>query len=162
MGLRLQRRHIPDCCGYFRLASWTWDPPRLKHAFVSHALDFSWFLLSALMSFSGFSFYLTTCWACCKNTFFFFLSFQISKAHSPLISSCDSEIQDKNIRLQFCHKIELKLKVANMGSNIYQDSHMHSYQLTNVLRVISQASVRYNSYYLLFKTPNLPSLLWTK
>ena len=91
--------------------------------------------------------------------YFFFLSFQISKAHSPFISSCDSEIQDKNIRLQFCHKIELKLKVANMGSNIYQDSHMHPYQLKNVLRVISQASVRYNSYYLLFKTPNLPSLL---
>ena len=89
---------------------------------------------------------------------FFFLSFQISKAHSPF-TSCDSEIQDKNIRLQFCHEIELKLKVANMGSNIYQNSHMYSCQLKNVLRVINQASVGYNSYYLLFKTPNLPSLL---
>lgn len=30
------------------------------------------------------------------------------------------------------------------------------------LELSYQASVKYNSYYLLFKIPNLPSLVWTK
>lgn len=63
------------------------------------------------------------------------------------------------IRLQFATKAS---KVANTSSNIYQNSHVHSYSLKMSLELSHQASVKYNSYYLLFKISNLPSLHWTK
>lgn len=51
-------------------------------------------------------------------------------------------------------------KVANTRPNIYQNSQVHS-GLKMPLESSDKASVKYNSYYLLFKISNLPSLHWT-
>lgn len=156
MALRLQRSHTPHCLGHFRLASSTWVLPKVNSR---RSVSCPRLQLASSVCSNVILWVLFFTEPLAEHVARILLSFQISKAHSPFVSSCDSGIQDKKIRLQFCHKIELKLKVANTGSNIYQNSHMQSYQLQNILRVISQASVRYNSYYLLFKTSNLPSLL---